>query len=98
MNKTKPIVLINIINNEFNKKDLDIIHKFGLPLLKKKNTKNEFYLCIIETINKKKINNLHDIQKYFNEPINTLKFAVDKNIKLCINSAKTNLSITYIVK
>ena len=27
-----------------------------------------------------------------------LKFEVDKNIKLCINSSKTNLSITYIVK
>lgn len=96
--KLKLIVLINIINNDFNKADMVTINNVGIPLLKKKNAKNEFYLCVLEKINKKKINDLHDLERYASGNVNVLKFSVDKNIKLCINSTDTNLSITYIEK
>ncbi len=97
-NGSKPIVLVNVMNSKFNKNDMNIISNIGLPLLKKKNMKSEFYLCVLDTINKKKISDLHDVERLISSDMNVLRFSVDKNIKLCINSSNTNLSITYIVK
>jgi len=95
VDQPRPIVLINIINSEFSKQHLDQVRKIGLPLLKKKNTKNEYYLCILDTINKQKIARLSDIDGLLSDK-NTFRFAIDKSIKLVVNFTKTNLSITYI--
>jgi hypothetical protein len=95
VDQPRPIVLINIISSEFDKQHLDLVRKIGLPLLKKKNTKNEYYLCILDTINKQKVTRLADIEGLLADK-NTLRFAIDRSIKLVVNFTKTNLSITYI--
>ena len=95
VDQPRPIVLINIINSEFSKQHIDLVRRIGLPLLKKKNTKNEYYLCILDTINKQRVTRLADIDGLLSDK-NKLRFAIDRSIKLVVNFTKTNLSITYI--
>lgn len=97
IDQSKVVVLVNVINSEFNKNNVELIRNIGLPLIKKNNTKNQYYMCILETINKQKVNKLSDIEKNISEK-NIFKMGIDKNIKLSVNFTKTNLSITYIGK
>jgi len=94
----KKIVLINILNNKFSKENMKEINKFGLPLIKKRNSKNEYYMCILDTVNGKKVTNLSNLTNRLSNNKNILKFLIDKNIDLSINISNTNLSIKYIVK
>jgi hypothetical protein len=87
----KIVVLINIINNQFNQL-IDI----KLPLVPNNNCKNEYYLCIIDNLNNKKINNLNDLSKNINDHKNNFKLHTDNQTKLSIIMSNTNFSIKYI--